>query len=421
MLSGFSYGVVTSAESSIQEKVGSGCENNVQFSRTFTTESGDKCNTCVLCDGSHLSDIFKPKSKGICVDCTAVEDTCTNFMITTTFASEWWMKFVSLAPSSKPKEYDPKAVLIEGSKDSTTWVELHNAEDDMLFKTRIEPTELLLSNNGTEYKHYRITFKPKYNMSKYYIGHYGLIPSYTKTCSSDIYEAITGYYIRPYATLAPTEAATSSPTTAPTDAPGFEMTDSNIKTAVNLWASDNSRALATYGHISTWDVSRITNMKQLFYNRKNFNENLSGWNVSAVADMDAMFSEAQLFNTPVGMWDVSMVTAMASMFTGAGSFNTDIGTWNVSRLTNAHHMFYRAVEFNQDITMWNVSNMTNMGAMFATSSKFNQDLSPWNVQQVTDMHWMFESASNFNQTLCWDMSGKAASSMFRSSDGSLCD
>jgi len=36
-------------------------------------------------------------------------------------------------------------VLIEGSKDSNTWVKLHNAEDDMLFKTRIEPTELLSS------------------------------------------------------------------------------------------------------------------------------------------------------------------------------------------------------------------------------------------------------------------------------------
>ena len=88
----------------MKDTVGSGCQNNVQFSSKFMTDSGEECNTCVLCDGSHLSDIFKPKSKGVCVDCSAVEDTCNNFSVITKFDSEWIMKFVSLAPSSMSSE-----------------------------------------------------------------------------------------------------------------------------------------------------------------------------------------------------------------------------------------------------------------------------------------------------------------------------
>lgn len=61
------------------------------------------------------------------------------------------MKFVSLAPSSVPSGSDPKVVIIEGST-AGTWVELYNIEDNILFKTRTESTELLLSNNDAEYK-----------------------------------------------------------------------------------------------------------------------------------------------------------------------------------------------------------------------------------------------------------------------------
>ena len=38
------------------------------------------------------------------------------------------------------------------------------------------------------------------------------------------------------------------------------ITDSNIKTAVDLWMSDQTTAEATYGHISDWDISNVTNL-----------------------------------------------------------------------------------------------------------------------------------------------------------------
>ena len=40
-----------------------------------------------------------------------------------------------------------------------------------------------------------------------------------------------------------------------------------LQAAVDLWCSDEPAALATYGHISGWDVSAITDMGMLFCGR----------------------------------------------------------------------------------------------------------------------------------------------------------
>ena len=43
---------------------------------------------------------------------------------------------------------------------------------------------------------------------------------------------------------------------------GYVMTDSNIRTAVAAWLSDATAAESTYGHISTWDTSGVTDMSE---------------------------------------------------------------------------------------------------------------------------------------------------------------
>ena len=45
--------------------------------------------------------------------------------------------------------------------------------------------------------------------------------------------------------------------------------------------------------ISSWDVSSVTNMYEMFLNAESFNQNLSSWEVSSVTDC-LLFSE----NTP---------------------------------------------------------------------------------------------------------------------------
>ena len=139
--------------------------------------------------------------------------------------------------------------------------------------------------------------------------------------------------------------------------------DGDIKVAVNLWCTDPDAAEKEYGHISKWDVSRITNMYELFQDRLIFNEDISAWDVSKVTNMQRMFFHAKAFNQDLGKWDVSKVKDMICMFSDAKTFDSDIGAWNVSSVTSMADMFYGAKNFNQDLSSWHI-NVTDAGTMF---------------------------------------------------------
>ena len=182
--------------------------------------------------------------------------------------------------------------------------------------------------------------------------------------------------------------------------------------------------------IGAWNVSNVIDMNSMFQSAASFNQPIGEWNVSKVYDMEEMFESAASFNQPIGAWNVSNVESMVSMFSGAASFNSSIGAWNVSKVTNmdfmfqstaafnqpigewnvsnAHdmsNMFRQAVEFNQPIGEWNVSNVINMNCMFEGAAAFNQPIGEWNVSKVTNMKCMFESAASFNQPIGeWNVS-----------------
>ena len=82
-----------------------------------------------------------------------------------------------------------------------------------------------------------------------------------------------------------------------------DLTDANIRQEVgNL---DGSGLSSTYGHVSTWDVSRVTDMSWLFHGAVDFNQPIRSWNVSNVIFMRSMFDGAVRFNQPIDGWDVS--------------------------------------------------------------------------------------------------------------------
>ncbi len=164
------------------------------------------------------------------------------------------------------------------------------------------------------------------------------------------------------------------------------------------YACDNNMTHPTYGHISYWDVSNITNMAYAFLNERTFNEDITLWDVSSATNMRAMFVNAETFNNanrPLE-WDVSRVTDMSAMFQNAHAFNQPL-KWNVSSVKDMNGMFYDARAFDRPLD-WDVSHVTNMMGMFAHADAFNQPLD-WDVSRVTNMNAMFYDARAFNQPI----------------------
>ena len=131
------------------------------------------------------------------------------------------------------------------------------------------------------------------------------------------------------------------------------MTDSKIFTAKNAWLANPAAAEATYGHISTWDTSAVTNMENLFCAQYCWNSN----------------SAAASFNEDIGAWDTSGVTSMTKTFYRASAFNQDLGEWAVHGITTnkgMQQMFYGASAFDQDLG-WCVDDEVNIYTAFVST------------------------------------------------------
>lgn len=179
--------------------------------------------------------------------------------------------------------------------------------------------------------------------------------------------------------------------------------DGTLQTAVSQLGEDGRHPF--YGHVSTWDVSNVTSMSGLFYNRANFNSDLSLWDVSRVINMDKMFMGATSFDgRGLARWKdrVSGVTSFYSFAAFAYNFNPDLSEWDVSGAANMSTMFWNARAFDSNLSKWDVSNVVNMRSMFEGASSFSgAGLSEWrdSVRQVLTMNSMFADASNFNADL----------------------
>jgi len=342
----------------IEEAVGDGCRNHIEFKGRFRTEDGSPCGSCALCEGSTVNALFVPQAKDTCIQCTKAEDTCSVFEVIASFENAWAMKYATLTSSALAPTSDPNKVTTLGSNDLVTWEVLHSQE--LKFSDREQKAEFSISNEK-KYKHYSVQFQRSDDVMS--IGKYGLVEAYTRGCTSELHAGIAGELVPVY--------STSSPTNAPTN-PGYQFnTKSELQTAVDLWVSDEAAALKDYGNIEGWNVGGVKDMSWLFYNKKTFKEDLSLWDTSAVSNMQRMFQYTTIFNS--------------------------------------------------NLSDWNVSAVTNMRLMFNIATKFNSNLSNWNVSATTDMSFMFTDAKEFDQALCWDTSTAETVQIFTRAKGGSVD
>ena len=92
----------------------------------------------------------------------------------------------------------------------------------------------------------------------------------------------------------------------------YQMKNSKeLRKAVKLWLTNESKAIIKYGHISLWDTSNVTNISCMFYWVKDFNQDISRWDTSNVINMTNMFYNSNNFNKDyIINWDNSNVTNM---------------------------------------------------------------------------------------------------------------
>ncbi len=131
---------------------------------------------------------------------------------------------------------------------------------------------------------------------------------------------------------------------------------------------------------------------KMFAESKQFTgEGIGHWDMSKVTDMNNMFYWTDSFlGEEIGSWDVSSVTDMSYMFRYTSKFvGSELSNWDTSSLENMTWIFAESKAFNGDVGSWDISNVTNMSYSFARSSQFRQDLSSWVVDKNLEMNGVF--------------------------------
>jgi uncharacterized membrane protein len=151
-----------------------------------------------------------------------------------------------------------------------------------------------------------------------------------------------------------------------------------------------------YG-ISTWNMSQVTILKEIFYDwytanipiSVNFTLDVSGWDVSNVVDYYGAFS---VFSSPtpllynrtltinVSTWNTNAAKNMSYFAAAYGHFQfIGIEDWDVSNVLYFISMFARDATSNVNVSYWNVSNGISFRNMFGSGCP---DVSRWNFSST---------------------------------------
>ena len=191
-------------------------------------------------------------------------------------------------------------------------------------------------------------------------------------------------------------------------------------TVTNIQGCFQNNTRFNHPNVSLWDVSRITNMQQVFAGATSFNQDLDSWadKVVGVSNFASTFSVATNFNGSVSGWNLGVTTCSAVFFQASNFTGRGITTWKTSGVTNMQSMFFGCPRLYIGVSgdwNWNTSNTTTMNQMFYGSRLENTSFSGWICRDASSM-FQVATLNNCN-FIDWKVSGNA-SNMFYSCAGS---
>jgi surface protein len=114
----------------------------------------------------------------------------------------------------------------------------------------------------------------------------------------------------------------------------------------------------------------------MFKDCSTFNVNISSWNVSSVTLMREMFRNATSFDFDLSNWEredssLSAVTSMAGMFRGATAFVSKLDGWNINNVESLQEFMidvnYPSVRYDSLLNYWaGIPLQSNVIADFGT-------------------------------------------------------
>ena len=171
--------------------------------------------------------------------------------------------------------------------------------------------------------------------------------------------------------------------------------------------------------VSTWNVSKVENMSNMFYScdslpsidlKKNTCTAKDGsgtyiaWNTSALKNTGGMFMDYggpnhSLTTVDTTGWDTSKLEDASYMFMECRGLTTvkGIESWDVSSLKTANNMFQDCEALETiNVSNWKTTSLENASVMFSSCHSLRSiDISKWDMSKVTKSNAMFSYCKSF--------------------------
>lgn len=178
---------------------------------------------------------------------------------------------------------------------------------------------------------------------------------------------------------------------------------------------DPNYKMTNLNALANWDVSRVTNMRSVFYGLQYITslEALENWNTSNVTNLSYAFMHLHNLESLKGLenWNTSKVTNMYNTFSHL-HIVTDISAvenWDVSNVQNLGGTWRscRRLEDISPLSNWNITNVKIMGEDTYWGGTFSYDdnvvdfspIANWDVSNVTDMRCLFQGCSKMSSIM----------------------